>query len=792
MHSARRSTVRLAVGATLALAAAAASAQTTPSGSPSVASGSLLQEVTVTAQRREEAVQTVPIAVSAFTDVQLERLNITQTLDLVKLIPNMIGSNNTGLGTANVYSIRGLNNTESIATFDPPVGSYVDDVFIARQNANNFAFYDIDRIEVLRGPQGTLFGRNTTGGAVNVILKKPGTEFGGFAEVGVGQFAARTARLSVDMPISDRLLTKVSAYYQADDGYVSNPTTGENNLNDRDNYGVRAALRWLASESVTWDVAVEKSRSDQMNILNLPADNLPTVGLTALYRCPSAPNPISRARYSCTGLRTDRSNLVGVLTGSKAEQPLGNVVDAHSLTSNVEWRLGAGTLNFITGWRDMTQRFALDFFNSPDPTGGFTIANVGRHKQFTQEVKYTGAIGEAFDYVAGVFYFDEDNHTDFGDIFVVSIPGVGRIPAVLEDRVLDNTAKAWAVYTQWDWHATTKLTATVGARYTDEKKDIDFIANANPRITAPASQRITTANIQARGIPTEQSTSIVTPRFALKYEFTDELMAFASATRGFKSGGWNARATAGPNGPSQVQPFTAEKVWSYELGLRSEWFDRRLRANVTGFYFKAKDFQLPSAFVNPSGSITFITRNFAALENQGVELELVAAPIDNLNLFATIGIQDPKFKDLDPSIVTQQQACRTALATGNAALRAANCGLGIVDPAGDIAEPVRAPDTFVYGASYSIDLPAGLRLTPNVTVKSTGKHSIGTSGTPISLVEKNTRWDAGATLESVERGWSLQAACLNCSNRDVRTSVLAELPYYLDPRTWSIIFRMKF
>lgn len=780
MHSARRSTVRFAVGAALALAAATAGAQSAaPAESQGAASGSLLEEVTVTAQRREEAVQTVPIAVSAFTDVQLERLNITQTLDLVKLIPNMIGSNNTGLGTANVYSIRGLNNTESIATFDPPVGSYVDDVFIARQNANNFAFYDIDRVEVLRGPQGTLFGRNTTGGAVNVILKKPGTEFGGFAEVGFGQFGARQARVSVDMPLTDTVLTKISGYYQADDGYVSNPVTGENNLNDKENYGIRAALRWLASESVTWDVAIEKSESDQMNILNLPADNLPTVGLTVLYRCPSAPNPILRTRYSCTGLRTDRSNLVGVLTGTKQNQPLGNVVDAHSLTSNLEWRLGAGTVNFITGWRDMTQRFALDFFNSPDPTGGFTIANVGRHKQFTQEVKYTGKIGTAFDYVAGVYYFDEDNRTDFGDIFVVTIPGLGRIPAVLEDRVLDNTAKAWAVYTQWDWHVTDKFTATAGVRYTDEDKEIEYTANANPRIS-PTATRVTTANIRALGIPTEQNTSLTTPRFAVKYQFTDDVMAFASATRGFKSGGWNARGT----NPLEIRPFSAEKVWSYEVGLRSEWFENRLRANITGFYYEADDFQLPSAFVRPNNTIAFITQNFATLENQGVELELIAAPVENLNLFVTVGIQDPEYKDLDPSVLAQQQNCRSGVV--------AQCGQGIIDPQGNIAEPVRAPDTFVYGASYSIPLPAGLRLTPTVSVKSTSKHSIGTSGTPISLVEKNTRWDAGATLENEEKGWSVQANCSNCSNRDVRTSVLAELPYYLDPRTWSVTFRMRF
>jgi iron complex outermembrane receptor protein len=788
--------LRLAIGTALALAAGGALAQQGgPQSGSGASSGSLLEEVTVTAQRREEAVQTVPLAVSAFTDVQLERLNITQTLDLVKLIPNMIGSNNTGLGTANVYSIRGLNNTESIATFDPPVGSYVDDVFIARQNANNFAFFDIDRVEVLRGPQGTLFGRNTTGGAVNVILKKPSPEFGGFAEVGVGAFGGRLVRLSVDIPASERLLTKLSYYYTADDGYVHNPVTNEGGLNSKDNYGVRAAVRWLASDAVTWDLAGDYQSSDQMNILNLVADDIPTVGAPRQYQCGTP----ARNRFSCTGMRTDRANLAGVLTGDKQNYPLGNEVDSYSITSNVQWNAGLGTVNFITGWRDMEQKFSLDFFNgkatngnATGPTGAFAIANDGRHEQFTQEIKLAGKVGTAFDYVAGVYYFKEDNETDFGDVFTIApAPGV-FVPLVLEDRVLDNTSEAWAVYTQWDWNVTDRLTATLGARYTDETEEIEFTPNANPRIAAPASQRISTANIQAAGIPTEQSASILTPRAALKFQFDEDLMAFASATRGFKSGGWNARATAGPNGPAQIQPFSEEKVWAYDLGVRSEWFDKRLRANVTAFYFEAEDFQLPSAFVNPNGSITFITQNFAALENQGVEVELIAAPIDNLNVFATIGIQDPKFKDLDPSIAAQQRRCQLALAAGNAALIAANCGLGIVDPAGNIAEPVRAPDTYVVGANYTLQLTPTLALTPAFTVKNTGSHSIGTSGTPISLVDSNTRWDAGVTLEGIDQGWTLAVNCTNCSDTNVRTSVLAEMPYYLDPRMWSVTFRMRF
>jgi iron complex outermembrane receptor protein len=757
----------------------------------SAETGSLLEEVTVTAQRRQEAVQTVPLAVSAFTDVQLERLNITQTLDLVKLIPNMIGGNNTGLGTANVYSIRALNNTESIATFDPPVGSYVDDVFIARQNANNFSFFDIDRIEVLRGPQGTLFGRNTTGGAVNVILKKPAREFGGYAEAGLGAYGMRKARASVDLPLSETLLTKLSGYYVADDGYVGNVVTGESGLNAKDNYGVRAALRWLPSESLTWDIAADLQQSEQMNIVNMIADEIPTVGSVSQYRCGTA----SRARFSCTGMRTDRANLQGLVVGEKGNYPLGNVVEGYSVTSNLQWTSNLGVLEFITGWRDLEQRFSLDFLNGiagngrpTGPTGGFAIANDSRHRQFSQEIKLAGTVGEAFDYVAGVYYLDEQNRTDFADVFTLApAPGV-TLPLVLEDRILSNDTRAFAVYTQWDWRINEKLTATLGARWTDEDKDIEYTPNANPRITTPAAGRISTANIRARGVPTEQSISLVTPRIALKYEFTDDLMAFASATRGFRSGGWNARGTA----PDTIQPFGPEKVWSYELGLRSDWYDGRLRANVTGFHYIADDFQLPSAFTTATGAIQFLTRNFAAVRNSGIEIELIAAPVDNLNLFASIGLQDAKYQDLAAGIVAQQQSCRAALAASNATIIARDCGVGIVTRAGGIADPVRVADTYTAGASYEIALGERLVLIPSANVQIIGDHAVFSSNTPLSMVERSTRWDAGVSLGTTDRTWSAALTCTNCADENVVRTVFAELPYYQDPRTWSLTFRVNF
>ncbi|NBU24858.1 MAG: TonB-dependent receptor [Gammaproteobacteria bacterium] len=627
-----RKVLAVAVGVAAILPGATAFAQDTKPQD----SGNLLEEIVVTAQRREEKVQDVPIAISAFSAEQLERLNVTETLGISKLIPNLLAFNNTGLGTANGYYLRGIGNTESIPTFDPPVGTYVDDVFISRQNANNLGLFDSERIEVLRGPQGTLFGRNTTGGAINVILRKPSTEFGGYVEAGVGQFGMRTVRGTVDLPVSDRVLTKFSGYMIKDDGYVSNPVTGENDLNAQDSFGLRAALRFKATDDLTWDLAVQYTKDEGLNILNfasgqgvayangvvggplaaIPAGG-PQVALvpqraglaptsssaqSVEARCSPAPYAITRSRFSCTGLAQTGTPLANLTVGRKKNLNLGNEVKNTLVTSNVAWDTGIGQVDFITGYVDMKQQFAIDFFNgtarhtatvasqASNPAGGFTIANDGSNKQFSQEVKLTGSLNDATRYVAGLYYFDEKNNTDFVDLFGLS----PTFSLVLEDRILKNKASAWAAYTQWDFTLADKFTVTAGGRYTDETKKVDFTANANPLMAAPtAATRVNSANMVAAGIPLKLNTKLFTPRVAVKYDLNDDINFFASATRGFKSGGWNARGTA----PVANQAFDPEKVWSYEAGMRSEWADRKLRFNVTLFQLDVKGLQTPSAFV---------------------------------------------------------------------------------------------------------------------------------------------------------------------------------------------------
>lgn len=801
-----------------------------------------LEVITVTAQRRAESAQDVPIAISAFSAAELESRNITETLDLIQYVPNVFGSNNTGLGSANAYYIRGIGNTETIATFDPPVGTYIDDVYISRQNANNFSFFDVERVEVLRGPQGTLFGRNTTGGAVNIILKEPGNTVGGFLEGAYGRYDKKQFRGSIDVPlVPDMFAVKLSGFWQESDGYVKNVTTGER-LNDEDGSGVRFAAKLQATDTLSWNFALAKINSDAENILNFECN-------------PGDANDCS-GRFATTGLRKNFEGTGGqfaplVISGRKANYDLGNETDTWLLTSNIEWTGDNFAFNAITGYVDLTQQFALDFFDGrggpslavPNPPvrgfrmGGFSIINDGSHKQFTQEFKLTGNLFGGFvDYVTGVYFYDEDNVTDFADTFTLFFPTLpgSQLNLLLADRTIVNKTNAQAAYAQFDVNATEQLTLTAGIRYTDEEKTFSISDNRpqcnDGTIEATCLENVNLVAPNGASIPQKATTKLWTPRFAANYAVNTDLLLFASATRGFKSGGWNARGTSA----GALLPFGPEKAWSYEAGFKSEWLDRRLRVNLTGFYLDVGGLQTPSAFINATGAVEFITRNFADLENKGVELEVTAVPVDGLSLYANFGYQDDKYKinrnapEFDEfgvrSVASQQAICLTQLAAGRIPAasgtdNASSCGVGIVAPDGSIATPVRTPKWSVAtGGSYNFDLPAaGIVITPSVNVAYRSSSEVGTqnlslftgsvtgpSGTVFpsnptsgdfitgSRSSSYVLVNAGIALKTDDDNWLLALECDNCLNETYVQSSLANYTYINQPMTWTIRARRKF
>lgn len=733
-----------------------------------------LDEIVTTAQRREQNVQDVPLAVTAFSPEELLEKQIDDPLDLVQYVPNFFGGNNTGLGTANAYYIRGAGNSESIATFDPPVGTYVDEIYIGRQNGNNVAFFDVEGIEVLRGPQGTLFGRNTTGGAIVTRMRKPSEESGGYLELGYGSYNRFVARASIDAPLSDTVLTKLSGYYVDDEGYVDNLANGEK-LNGQEALGIRGDVRFILSDTMRWDIAADYTEDNGTSILNYSRGGSPLTGVDG-----------DSDRVANTGLSTAEG------TGTLFEQylagnGLGNQNESFSVTSNMQVEVGTGTFNFIAGYRTLDQDFILDFFDGglggqQSTSGGFTLINEGEHDQFSAELKYTNTYFDgALDLISGIYYFSEDNTTALVDRFTLFdftvAPGVvlPELPLTLANRTILNTLDTYAAYVQGDYHVSDQLTLTLGARWTEEEKEVDYVDNSG-------ADALNTAGINALGIGTVQKKALITPRAVLNYQWNDNVSTFLSATNGFKSGGWNARGTT----PNQILPFGPEQIWTYEAGLRSVLMDNTVSFNATAFFSDTEGVQVPSAFVSPTGEISFITQNFADLDNKGIELDMDFQPNEELTLYASFGYQDLEYKNI-PAIALQRQADCTASPTNDGG------GVGIIAPDCSIALPNRAPDfSLTLGGSYDIAFGNGWNLTPSANVRFVGETFVGTSNQAAGFEDGYTLVNAGLALSDDDSKWRAVVECKNCFNEAYVTNLLAGTVYSSEPVRWHFGLRRNF
>lgn len=713
---------------------------------PSVAQAQL-DEVVTTAQRRVQNVQDIAVSVSSYNAETLEAYQIDEPLDLVNSVPNLFGGNNTGLGTANQYYLRGQGQDESFATFDPAVGTYVDEVYVSRQNANNMSLFDVERIEVLRGPQGTLFGRNTSGGAVNITLAKPAEEFGGYVEVGYGRFNEVLARGTVDSPMSDNVRTKVSAFYNKDNGWLRNTTSGERD-NDKDSFGVRAAVSVDISEALLWDVTADYVDANEANATG-------------------GADPRSTASTLATGVPI--SALVPGAIG-KADA-YGNSAKSFNLTSNLQLDTGNGEVNFILGYRDLAQDFLINFplpnftvFRPATSEDEFVIDNLGDHEQFSAELKYnTSLMDDRLNLTTGLYYINEDNVTDVAAYFV-------PFNSISRDRVVTNTSKGFAVYGQGDFDITDALTLTAGLRWTDETKEIELSDN---RPVGDATD-LTTANLVAAGIETKINESVLTPRFALSYDVNDDTLLFASATRGFRTGGWSARGGTA----AAVRPFKSEFIWSYEAGLKKELWDNRLRANLTGFYSDLKDLQINASDDQGNFSIT----NAGGLQVLGLEAELVFQPVDNVNMFAALGLQDAEYVDTE----AQQIECNAAFPTGGQGI------FGALAPDCSVATVKRSPEyTFAFGGSVDIDVGNGWTITPKGSARFVGQ-SITTSRNR-GPSEAQEIFNAGISLSPPSNAWSATAECKNCTGDEYLVSTFGSGDVYLnEPATWQLRLQYNF
>ncbi|WP_445376370.1 TonB-dependent receptor [Niveispirillum fermenti] len=740
----------LKLGASLSLLALAI-----PSLAQAQSDGLQLEEIVVTATRRAASLQDVPLAVSAFTAADLETRQISSTLDLVRSVPNLYGSNNTGVASANTYYIRGLGSTEQIATIDPAVSTYVDDVVLPRQNANNYGYFDLEQMEVLRGPQGTTFGRNSTGGAISVKLKKPSEEFGGFMQASYGSYDQILLRGDVNVPVSEKVLTKFTGFYTDDRGYVTNVANGER-LNSLTNWGARGAVRFLPNDDVTVDVALEHMDGQGLYLRTFARDNRETI-----------------LRGSTKGGTSDEVADALANRGVRADY------DTTAVTANIEWRLDDVSIESITGYRTINQSFVLDFSLPASRTTvplPFYLTNAGGYDMFSQEFKAAGNFGDRLSYVAGLYYFYENNSTLAGQVFGTSLScsaglyGDGNmtcngVPGYSSVRDIRNKTTSYAAYAQFDYALTDALTAIAGVRYTNEVKKLDL------RPTSYGG--MTTADIVAAGMATRLETNKVTPKFGVNYKVDPDIMLFASATNGYKSGGWNSRTAYLPETFQDMSPETA---WSYEAGMKSDLFDRRVRFNVTGFIAETDNLQLSYTTPGPIPGTTLSTQDNAGdIRVKGLEFELSVRPARGLDVFATLGLQDGKYTWVNP-------AAQSFVSPTGAYVNA-------IDPTDELSRlPKRS---LALGATYTVPVEA---LHGSLTFSGEANHTGGfwttasnstpSAQTPTALdtfARSYTLYNLSVSYLSDDEAWRLGVECKNCSDKLYLTSVFNGY-YYGEPR----------
>jgi iron complex outermembrane receptor protein len=600
-----------------------------PGAAPEVAQNkeSALQEIVVTARKREESLQDVPLSVVAISAKALEQRSIESLEDLAQNVPNFhLSEQPNGGRLAGVAFIRGVGQRDANSAYDPAVGLYVDGVYMGRTFGSNLDLLDVQRVEVLRGPQGTLFGKNTSGGAINIVTQQPDASAGalsGNARLTAGSRDRLDLLGSVNIPLStDRLAVRLAGSRLMQDGYGHRADGQE--MADTDRTFTRAQLLFQPAERFSALLAGDWLELDEKNAsFKLIAVN-PT-GPIAAYNAALDPDFDDRwvsARdyfFSATGPNSVRGRLGG---GSL------------TLAYDGAW----GTLKSITAYRKIAVRNELDADGSPvNIVDEFQRLN---QHQFSQELQLSGnGLGDRLSWVTGVYYFNED--IEDRNTFPVLTALFGNAASLIRLYDVNNVSKA--AFAQATYSLTEQLRLTGGVRYTQDDKDVEAT-----RLSYPTA-------VQIFAIPDQHNSSATSPRLGLDYRWTDEVMTYLSMAQGAKNGGFNGQAAR----PTDFDEFDDETVWTYEAGLRSQWLDGRARVNVTAFYSRYKNLQLQiNGITNVNGLPTpfNIITNVPRAHISGGEAELMISPARGLTFSGALGLTYGKYTKLptDPEFVASR------------------------------------------------------------------------------------------------------------------------------------------
>ena len=561
----------------------------------SVVGATNLEEVVVTAQRKAQTLQEVPLSISALTSEQLDQRQVEVVKQLLTNSPNLLGNNNLATATALSVFIRGVGTTENLATAETSVGVYVDGVYMARQGFNNLGLHDVESVEILRGPQGVLYGRNTNGGAMRINLNKPVFEEQMSYNISYGDVEYTYGDVMLNAAINDNIAIRMNGSAYSYNGFVDAINLGKE-VNDGDGKAGRFALRYF----------------NELVDINLSAD-YSKVSTNGNYQTDIAGILTPKPPSLFTSLSTVDAKNINETSGIVLNVKYG---DSESLE-----------IQSITGYRKLDQLINSDA--SGNPISLFTFYQDQKSESISQELQFVGKLTSKIEYVGGLYYFDEQANVYLADTLRTA-PAAAALNVA---KTFSVDISNYAAYGQLDYKWN-KFTISAGARYTSEDRELNIVQTSN---NPSMLFNFNTASLKTRGVATTKTYSDTTPRFGISYRYNSRIFAYASYTEGFRAGGWTGRASR----VDQYINFNPENVETIEAGLKLDGGFWRLHTSLFSTNYVDLFNTLPI-----NGVFTVQT---ADAKINGLETEGQWQVNDWLNVYGSVGVLDSKYVGVRPA-----------------------------------------------------------------------------------------------------------------------------------------------
>jgi len=591
-----------------------------------------VEVITVTAQKRVENILDVPISIASFNSENIGKTGIRQLNEVAEFVPNLTMTTTNDFSSS--ISIRGVGSASRNIGFDARVGLYLDGVYIGQSPAHNQDLYDLERIEVLRGPQGTLFGKNNVAGAINLISKKPNDEFGGAVGVSVGNYNLKQYSAMINTPLGDNVVAKFSVNKYQRAGFTENVVTG-NWLNEQDSYAYRGQIKATPFDDVEVNFSFDKLHSDRLSFDGEPITN--TLGTAKNSESPA------HNKVSFDVDPHENRNIKGeILT--------------------IDWGIANNySIKSITGHRNVYVQYINDFDFSKESVS--YLDYIDDYAQWSQELQLISPEGD-FQYVAGLYYYQQDAHTQrlptVGDETLSLFTGVPRSAFELGASMGDPTSiymlaafhpgllstigdvatTSYAAFFNSNYRFNDAFTLNMGFRYSREEKEVDWtISSIDPVTGIPVIPIFKLANGQ---VIDNRSDNDFSPLISLNYHLNEDINAYVKYATGYKSGGYNVDFLTQAQLDAGIE-FNKETVASYELGIKGHLFDQRVTFSSAIFYSTYDDYQINQLINLAAGTTALSIRNAAKVDTRGLELDLQYQVTNDFQISAALGLLDAEF-----------------------------------------------------------------------------------------------------------------------------------------------------